>query len=98
MRSQIRIIPSFAVIENGVFVPNFPGFVGSDAVEIFGSAAEWPILPPWHVTVMNSIVVNVVQSSPTMPFIAHTTFNAAVPDLAALCLFFFVPGKRRAAV
>src|SRR5688572_25909827 len=96
--SQIGLVPAFAVIQHWVLTPDFAGFVCANMLEVFKRAAIGPILPSRDVPMVHRVIVNVVQSSPAVPLIAHASLHAAVPDFPTPCFILAVPFEGGAAV
>ena len=91
LRSQFRIVPSFAVVPNRKALPDAGCFVPSDLREVFPCAAPWPLEPPVHVAVPNRIVVDVVERCPNVPIGSHRTLRCAKEHLSTAHLILAIP-------
>src|SRR4030095_16188549 len=62
------------------------------------SARPWPVLPFLHVTVLNRIVVNIVNAGPKMFMRLYAAVHAVVPHLSSSLIILAVPFEGCAAM
>src|SRR5262249_28308559 len=89
--SHFRVIPTLTVIQHWVFAPYREDLVSSYLLDKIPGARKRPVCPAFDVTVMNRVIVNVMDGGPVMSFAADTTIGATMPESAAWGAFFEIP-------
>lgn len=86
------VIPIFAVVADGVFFPGAFGFGTIGLLQIFRRAAPGPFCPQPHVTMMDRVVVNVINRREEVPLRTHEPLGGPVKHLSAARVFLAIPG------
>src|SRR4030095_1600206 len=68
----------------------------ADALKEFTSARPGPVLPAFNVSMMNRIVMYVIQRHPKVSLGFHRAFEAVVPALSSSSAVISIPLKGRA--
>lgn len=56
---QIRVVPTMAIVQQRIFVPQAQGLVASNLAQEVRGAGKWPVQPAFDVTVPNRVVMDV---------------------------------------
>ena len=87
-----------AVIVDGVFSPNALGLGTFGYSEKLGGTAPGPLVPAGDVSVVDGVVVDVVEGGEIVAFGTHGAVGGTIEDLSTAGGFFAVPVEGRAAV
>ncbi len=87
-------IPPRSEFAHRILEPNAIGLLAADRFQVLACISKRPVLPALDISVLDGVLMDVVQSRVKVTIRFHRRFDCAVPDLAAKLQVFAIPNIR----